>query len=87
MNIMLHYEVLRGQWLLAALGGGLVLILAAVATYLALWRPRSTPGGEKRPATLSFLNALPAVLILTFVGIALFMLVYFTGKIASPPNW
>jgi len=82
MNTMLHYETLRGQWLFAAMGAGLVLILAVVGTYLAVWRPRDTASRPK-----SFLDALPAVLILTFAGIAIFMLAYFTGKIAAPPNW
>ena len=98
MNTMLHYEVLRGQWLLAALGAGLVLILTAVATYLTIWRPRNneTPdskkpapadSAEERPGTVSFLNSLPPALFITFIGIALFMIVSFTDKIFSPPNW
>ena len=91
MNTMLHYEILRGQWLFAAMGAGVVLILATVATYLAIWRPRDAAlrpeNGKKSAAFFSFLDAMPAVLILTFAGIAVFMLAYFIGKIASPPNW
>ncbi|WP_243438487.1 hypothetical protein [Fundidesulfovibrio soli] len=87
---MLYYEILRGQWILAALGGGLVLLLTAVMSYLAIWRERpGQPGdcGGEHPAPLSFLQALPAVLLMTYLGIAIFMMAYFAGKIASPPNW
>ena len=91
---MLRYEVLREQWLLATLGGGLVLLLTTVASYLAIWRPR--PGqtqdqSEDRkghhPPIMTFFQALPAVLTLTYVGIAIFMLAYFVQKIFYPPNW
>ncbi len=93
---MLPYEVLRGQWLLGALGGGLVLLLTAVASYLAIWQPRpgkplepsqGSAGDESRPPTMTFLQSLPVVLLLTYVGIVIFMVVYFAEKIASPPNW
>jgi hypothetical protein len=93
---MLRYEVLRGQWLLATLGGGLILMLTTVATYLAIWRPRSGPspappeGSAKRENctfAMTFLQALPVVLLLTYVGIAIFMVIYFADMIVSPPNW
>ena len=90
------YEVLRGQWLLAALGGGIVLVLTAVAAYLALWLPRPGPASDRAeghappgrgsPAGTVFL-ALPVVLVLTYAGIAVFMVVAFAQKIVSPPNW
>lgn len=93
---MLLYEVLRGQWLLAALGGGLVLLLTTVAVYLALWRPRPDPSpgqdagsseeARRSPAKNLFLT-LPVVLVMTYAGIVIFMAAYFAAMIASPPNW
>lgn len=92
----LFYEVLRSQWLLAALGGGTVLVLTTVAAYLSLWLPRPGPAsdraegraprGEDSPARTVFL-ALPVVLVLTYAGIAVFMVVAFAEHIVSPPNW
>lgn len=101
---MLRYEILRYQWLLAALGGGLVLLLSTVMSYTAIWRKRSgqapelpecPPGdtaseeasGEPCRRALTFLQALPAVLIMTYAAIAIFMAAYFVDKIISPPNW
>lgn len=87
---MLRYEILREQWLLATLGGGLVLVLTTVASYLAIWRPRPgkpEEGNREEPPRLTFLQAVPMVLVLTYVGIVIFMLGYFIQKIYYPPNW
>lgn len=90
------YELLRTQWVLAAVGGGLVLVMTTVAAYLSLWLPRPGPAseqaegrapeGENKPSRTVFL-AMPVVLVLTYIVILIFTVAYFADKIASPPNW
>jgi hypothetical protein len=84
---MLNLDVLQNRWVLLALAGGVVLVLAMVLACLAVWRPReeAPPGGESRPARFS--ARVPWFLILTIAGIAAYAVICVLVRAMNPPNW
>jgi F0F1-type ATP synthase assembly protein I len=86
---MFRLDVLQNQWLILALVGGLVMVLAAVLAYRTMWRRDEDvaeqaatgvqPVGERGP--------MPLVLILTIVSLLVFAAVYVLVMIHYPPNW
>ena len=84
---MLNLDLLQNRWVLLALSGGVVLVLAMILACLELWRPReeAPPGGELRPARFS--ARVPWFLILTVAGIAAYAVIYVLVQAMSPPNW
>jgi len=92
---MIDYNVLHNQWLAMAILGGLVLMLATVLTYNALWRQREEGGKhigtEKVTGPVSFVQwwvtFVPWILTLTFVAITTYAIWYVLAKVANPPNW
>ena len=80
---MFRLDVLQYQWLILALLGGLVLVMAMVLTYMAFWRQ-----GDNEEATPGRRRAfLPWILIVTYVAIAIYAVVYFLYMVKRPPNW
>lgn len=77
---MYHYNYLHDQWLILSLGGGLILVLLIVLTYMAVWRPRPPEPEKPRPASEATLQFIPWVLIVIYVAI----LVYY---FVSPYIW
>ena len=84
---MLNLDVLQNRWVLLALAGGVVLVLAMVLACLAVWRPREEglPGGSAGPARFS--ARVPWFLILTIAGIAAYAAIYVLVHAMNPPNW
>ena len=87
---MLNLDLLQNRWVLLALSGGVVLVLAMILACLELWRPReeAPPGGEVRPACpAKFTARVPWFLILTVAGIAAYAVIYVLAQAMTPPNW
>jgi len=84
---MLDLTILQDRWVLLALAGGVVLVLATALAYTALWRPREgpPPGGAAVPA--KFTARVPWFLVLTVAGIAAYAVIYVAVKAMRPPNW
>jgi len=72
---MFQYHILQNQWLVLALGGGLVLVLAVVLSYIAIWRPRRSPGRSDERGSKATLQFIPWILIVTYVVILVYYLV------------
>ena len=83
---MLNLDVLQNRWVLLALAGGVVLVLAMVLACLELWRPReeSPPGPA---AAAPFSARVPWFLALTIAGIAAYAVIYVLVRAMRPPNW
>ena len=84
---MLNLNLLQNRWVLLALAGGVVLVLAMVLACLAIWRPReeSQAGAEAAPARFS--ARVPWFLVLTIAGIAAYAVIYVVVRAMRPPNW
>ena len=83
-------DVLQYRWLILAMLGGLALVLALVLSYLALWRERAAadqPKAEEWPFRAWLTFTVPWVLALTYVGLAVCVVVYTLAQSAYPPNW
>jgi hypothetical protein len=78
---MLRLDILQDQWLLLALGGGLVLVLAFAVAYLGYWRK---PSGQ---ADAAGRRPVPWILILVYVAIPVFAAIYLILHAMNPPNW
>ena len=84
---MLNLNLLQNRWVLLALAGGVVLVLAMVLACLAIWRPREEPPpGEARPPA-RFSARVPWFLLLTIAGIAAYAVIYVLVQAMNPPNW
>ncbi|MFB3890611.1 MAG: hypothetical protein ACE15C_01165 [Phycisphaerae bacterium] len=94
-------DIIQNQWLLLALGLGVVFVLAMALAYTAIWRPRQTPSGgegaapaqEGEPAPPGELpfgqwlrSYVPWILILTLLFVIVFMVVYTIMAATTPPN-
>jgi hypothetical protein len=89
---MFRFDVMQMRWLILALAGGGVLVLAVVLAYLALWRRPETEdealAGEAHPALRTRLRAaVPWVLILTYAAWFVYAVVYTVFRAGRPPNW
>lgn len=72
---MFQYSIIQNQWLILALGGGLVLVLGIALSYIAIWQPRR-PSGRKSPqASKSTLQFIPWILVVTYVAILVYYLI------------
>jgi len=90
----LGYEVLRNQWIVLALFGGISIAIAFILVYLALWRPREL---ESRKATRqitgvwSFLKWIisfsPWVLILALLSTVAYSIIHVLAAALHIPNW
>ena len=87
---MFRLDVLQNQWLLLALGVGLVLVLCVGLFYLTLWKPRLDPlvASSAKPPVLKWIASfLPALLIVVYASIVVFIVVYTLAMVRHPPNW
>jgi hypothetical protein len=87
---MYRLDVLQTQWIVLALAGGSVLVLIVVLCYLALWRPRldpAAPASGKRSVLQWLRSFLPAILIVTYVLVLVFVIAYTLAVVRHPPNW
>ena len=91
---MLMRNLLQDQWLMLAVGGGLVLILLVVLSYLAWWRPRVEPDvsaeGESTPLPGFLAHGVaicPWILLFTYVATIIYGVIYTIAKAVNPPNW
>lgn len=86
---MFRIDVLQNQWLMLALIAGSALILGVALVHLAMARPRQAQGDPTTPrgrlATLA--AAMPWLLIVTFAGLAAFVVIYTFVMAGYPPNW
>ncbi len=76
---MFRLDVLQDQWLILALGGGLVFILFLALAYLGYWRTPPDEAEAHRPV--------PWLLILVYAAIPVFAIVYLVLRATQPPNW
>jgi hypothetical protein len=82
---MYQLSVLQYQWLILALGGGMILTLGFAATYLMMWRPRTqsdipVSGGK------ALIKWIPWFIIVLFAVIVIFQLTYAIVLHFYPPN-
>jgi hypothetical protein len=88
---MFRLDVLHNQWLVAALGGGIVLALCVALYYLAMWRQRPDGGwprpAEERAGRGRMRGAVPGLLVFTYGLVLAFILVFTWVVIRFPPNW
>ena len=82
---MFRLSILQNQWLIIALMGGLIIMLAVVLTYVMMWRPRKETG-EVITDLKSLFNLLPLIVILLFICIVIFQIMYVIILSANPPN-
>ena len=68
---MYHYNYIQDQWLILSLGGGTLLVLVIVLSYIAMWRPRppGTEEGQPRKASTDTLRFIPLVLVVIYLVI------------------
>lgn len=90
---MFRLDVLQNQWLLLALGLGVIFVLAMALAYTAIWRPRQTPpaGDDSAPTPeLPFgqwmRSYVPWILILTLLFVIAFIVIYTVMAATTPPN-
>jgi len=77
------------------MASGLATLLAVVLAYIAMWRPRvsevtkeSALAAERQPSVGYWLvTYMPWLLIVAFVGFAIWVVVYILYMAARPPNW
>ena len=84
------FEVLRNQWLVLAIGGGLILLLLAMLLYLAIWRPREKLESERTRDESGWGHTwrhIPLILILTYVVAVIYAIAFSIYVSNSPPNW
>lgn len=86
---MFRLNIQQNLWVLLAVMCGTALVLSLVLAYLAIWQPREPRGVE--PADGSHEQrgraALPWILIVTYISVAVWGLVYTISKALNPPNW
>ena len=82
---MFRLSVLQNQWLIMALAGGLILMLAVALTYIMMWRPRKETG-EVITDVRSLFSLLPLILIILFICILIYGIMYVIILSANPPN-
>lgn len=78
---MLQYPILQYHWLVLSFYGSLILIIAFVLTYMAIWRPRSGRDDEPNPPegeglSDQWYSYIPWILVLTYAAIFVFAIVY-----------
>jgi len=83
---MFRLSVLQDQWLIVAIVGGTILVLAFVLACMAIWRPRKAPAadGAPRGRRPSFL---PWILIVSYVFVLAYVVIYTIMRKNDPPNW
>jgi hypothetical protein len=91
-------DVLQNQWLLLALGLGVVFVLAMALACMAIWRPRQAPptaGDGSAPSTAPpaelpagqwMRSYVPWILILTLLFVIAFIVIYTIMAASAPPN-
>jgi len=72
---MFQYHIIQNQWLILALGGGLVLVLGIALSYIAIWQPRRPPGRIEHQASKSTLQFIPWILVVTYIAILVYYLI------------
>jgi len=86
---MYDYEVLRNQWIIFALLGGIVFVLFIIIGYLDLWKPRKrkTNSDETDTEYMGAIESIPWILKVMFIGSFVFIVLYIIFRIINPPNW
>ena len=86
-------DVLHAQWIIIAVGGGLIVMLGVILFFYAGWRPKEVeemvhdPIRNRRDFLRWLLGAFPWILIVTILVILVWSFVYPIMKSGSPPNW
>jgi multisubunit Na+/H+ antiporter MnhB subunit len=80
---MFYLDVLQGQWVILAVGGGLALALVLALVYLAFWRNRA--GGDAEADARP--RRVPWFLILLYAAILVYWISYMVFNIRHPPTW
>jgi hypothetical protein len=81
----MYLNVLQYQWLILALLGGVSLLLAIVAAYLMMWRPRN-PSHEPIQGGLQQFQWIPFILITLLICIVIFQFAYTIILSMHPAN-
>lgn len=88
---MFRLDVLQNQWLMLAMGGGLILILGFVLACMAFWKPRQAIVDEQATAAMPrrewLRSFMPWLLIVAYAFILVYAVVYTIMQILNPPNW
>ncbi len=86
---MFNYDVMRNQWVMLAMFGGVVFVLFVVVTYLDLWQPRKKKKDSDETETnyLSLSDGIPMSLKGTYIVLTIFTILYIIYRILNPPNW
>lgn len=88
------YEILRNQWAVVALLGGIVLTITVILTYWALWRPREEEArkgrqeiSDLRSLLTWIISFLPWVLALATIATMAYVIAYVAMAVFNSPNW
>lgn len=88
------FEIMRNQWIILAIMGGISLTIAFTLTYWALWRPREEErreGGKEISGLAPFfkwvISFTPWVLVLAVVSTMAYVAVHLLTAALQPPNW
>jgi heme/copper-type cytochrome/quinol oxidase subunit 2 len=78
---MFDFEVLRDQWIIAALGGGVILVLVAVLAYIPVWGPRTRGGHEEgtvgpEESWAEAWHYIPWLVVLTVLGTTVYAVLH-----------
>jgi len=82
----------QNQQLMIGLFGGATVLFAMILSYWAVWRPRFGDERSKAPITgaISFFrwwfSFTPWILILTYIGIIIYVVWQTTENVLHPPN-
>jgi hypothetical protein len=87
----MRLDVLQAQWVIVALGIGIALALGLCAGLMAMRRPRDEARareiGERGGSSWAqVFGAIPWVLWLTFIGMAVYGVVALAFYMMNPPN-
>jgi hypothetical protein len=84
-------DILQAQWLTLAIGIGIVLTLALVASLMAIWKPRRDANlkqiGDYGGSSLrEVFSAIPWIIWLTYAGSIIYGIIAFIFYMIQPPN-
>jgi hypothetical protein len=89
---MFNFDVLQNRQLILTVGTGLVLVLSFFLSYLPskrarhpeCYQPEDSPGPSPWREVWSYM---PWILILTYIGTAIYSVIDMTWKSMHPPNY
>ncbi len=84
---MLRFDVLQNDWVILALLGGVILVLATCIAYLDMWTPRKEKNGKPATEWLNWWEGIPWFLKLSYAAFILFAILFAIYRAIIPPNW